>query len=80
MPLPPSQPFANRRPTSPRCRGGVSSLLRLAQPVAGGLGTWIAAPRVPGIVSRWRPVPLRETSLPEHGSAGHEPAPYWFPD
>ena len=41
MPLPTSQPFATRRPLGPRCRGGVSSLLRLAQPAAGGLGPWI---------------------------------------
>jgi hypothetical protein len=36
MALPISQPFATRRPANPRCRGGVSSLLRLAQPAAGG--------------------------------------------
>jgi len=37
MALPISQPFATRRPANPRCRGGVSSLLRLAQPAAGGV-------------------------------------------
>lgn len=36
MPLPNLQPFATRRPLGPRCRGAVSSLLRLAQPAAGG--------------------------------------------
>lgn len=79
MPLPASQPFANRRPAGPRCRGGVSSLLRLAQPIAGALGMCIAAPRA-GIVTRWRPGSARDTSPSQHSRAGPEPAPYRFPD
>jgi hypothetical protein len=35
MALSTAQPVAIRRPAAPRCRGGVSSLLRSAQPAAG---------------------------------------------
>jgi hypothetical protein len=100
MPLPTSQPFATRRPTGPRCRGGVSSLLRLAQPAAGGLGPWIvraagsaalvargdaldplqAGVRAPSIITRLLPSDAADAPGPKHSRAGHEPAPYRFPD
>ena len=78
MPLPTSLPSASRRPAGPRCRGGVSSLLRLAQPAAGGLGHWIAAARPARIVIRL--LPSATAAAAQHASAAHASAPYRFPD
>lgn len=81
MPLQ-APPFVRRRrPAGPRCRGGASSLLRLAQPAcAGSLGPWVVraagcAPIVAAVGAPASAGPARVPSiitrlLPSHELAG----------
>ncbi|HEX7382823.1 MAG TPA: hypothetical protein VF291_00825 [Burkholderiaceae bacterium] len=79
MPLPVPPTVRRHRPAGPRCRGGASSLLRLAQPAA-SLAPWVvrAAGSAPIVAAVGAPAvagPARASSiitrlLPSHELAG----------